>query len=248
MTEETPLQLTSGIRHSKGRRKEKRGQWFAFNMCCWVLLLAYVWAGEVVFSLCWRERGNRCKCVVYVTHVVRREWENSSAHYSPLCKPCLWISFQLDGGLPGLHGHPGIRSVSAGVHRSWVCLELPVGRERQVCTAELIFLTWHWEMKGRGKEEINYVCFDVSHQRKLKLLFGNCCVQEEAWISPPFLVQMVEWWLDMFWIAKWLHWAMVYLTHTAFSALCQPKLLPFNISCRGALCWILYAVSTPENQ
>lgn len=33
----------------------------------------------------------------------------------------------------------------------------------------------------RGKGEINYVCFDVSHQRKLKLLLlGNGCVQEEA--------------------------------------------------------------------
>lgn len=85
----------------------------------------------------------------------------------------------------GVHGHAGIRLVPAGVHRSWVCLELPVGREWQVGTAEIIFLTWHWEMEGRGKGEINYVCFDVSHQRKLKLLFGNGCVQEEAWISPP---------------------------------------------------------------
>lgn len=47
---------------------------------------------------------------------------------------------------------------------------------------------------------------------------------------PTFLVQMVEWWLNMFWIAKWLHWAMVYLTHTAFGALSQSKPLPWTQS------------------
>lgn len=45
---------------------------------------------------------------------------------------------------------------------------------------------------------------------------------------PTFLVQAVEWWLNMFWIAKWLHWAMVYLTHTAFGALSQSKPLPWT--------------------
>lgn len=48
-------------------------------------------------------------------------------------------------------------------------------------------------MESRGEGGINCVCPDVSHQSKLKLLFGNGCVREEARISPaPFLVQTVE--------------------------------------------------------
>lgn len=56
------------------REGKERGSDSLLNMCCSVPLLAYVGAGEVVFSLCWRERerGNRCKCMAYVTHVARR--------------------------------------------------------------------------------------------------------------------------------------------------------------------------------
>lgn len=55
--------------------------------------------------------------------------------------------------------------------------------------------------------------------------------QFHAHTPPPTIwVQVVEWWLNMFWIAKWLHWAMVYLTHTAFGALSQSKPLPWTWS------------------
>lgn len=42
-------------------------------------------------------------------------------------------------GCRGFYGHPGIISASVSVHQSWVCLELPDGRERGVGTAELVF-------------------------------------------------------------------------------------------------------------
>lgn len=81
---------------------------------------------------------------------------------------------------------------SGGVHWSWVCLELPGGRQQGASTAGLILSDRHWEMGRQWRGGINYACPDVSHQSKLKLLFGNGCVRGEARISPPFLVQTVE--------------------------------------------------------
>lgn len=99
--------------------------------------------------------------------------------------------------------------------------------------------SWSQEMGGGRKEgnrpgEEELMWPQGLAQTEQKLLFGKrlCLGRSNNSFAPlsTFLVQTVEWWLNMFWIAKWLHWAMVYLTHTAFGALSQSKPLPWTWS------------------
>jgi len=100
------------------------------NMCCSVLLLAYMWAGEVDCSWCWRDRGYWCKCVVFCyTHSEKEGARARQCTLQPAMKTLLMNQPPAREWAMEAGGCLQITPGSASAPQSWVCLELPDGQE-----------------------------------------------------------------------------------------------------------------------